>query len=71
MQSCLHAGMVLPYRTWIRAWNFFYGSAHMAVTVFVFVVRPGDFCLILINELTKSCSLSCFQFLFILKPQVT
>ena len=32
-------GAVLHSRTWIRMWNIFYGSAHMAVTVFVLVVR--------------------------------
>lgn len=36
--------MVLPYKLWIRAWNIFYGSAHMAVTVFVlvflFILKP-------------------------------
>ncbi|GFH28858.1 phosphatase PAP2 family protein, partial [Haematococcus lacustris] len=28
-------GMVINWTSWIRFWNIFYGSAHMAVTVFV------------------------------------
>ncbi len=38
-------GMVLHSRAWIRAWNIFYGSAHMAVTVFVLVVRADIYSL--------------------------
>jgi hypothetical protein len=40
-------GMVLGWTWWIKFWNIFYGSAHMAVTVFVlgflFALRPAAY----------------------------
>ncbi|KAL6751896.1 PAP2 superfamily-domain-containing protein [Haematococcus lacustris] len=40
-------GMVINWTSWIRFWNIFYGSAHMAVTVFVlgflFVLKPAAY----------------------------
>lgn len=39
--------MVLGWRLWIRFWNIFYGTAHMAVTVFVlgflFALKPAAY----------------------------
>lgn len=40
-------GMVIKFTHWIKFWNIFYGTAHMAVTVFVlgylFALKPGAY----------------------------
>ncbi len=39
--------MVIHWRTWIRFWNIFYGTAHMAVTVvvliYLFALKPAAY----------------------------
>ncbi len=39
--------MVIHWTSWVRFWNIFYGTAHMAVTIFVlgylFALKPGAY----------------------------